>query len=116
MSFTEFLDEVLQKSSPSYDELLNYIHPDDRDYVDKSIKKGLNEGPKDGIDYRIVLDNGEERTVHSRAEVIFNEKNIPLRVKGIVQDITEQKKARRKNPDPCGCCGILKRCYCNFIF
>ena len=86
----------LQKSSPSYDELLNYIHPDDRDYVDKSIKKGLNEGPKDGIDYRIILDNGEERTVHSRAEVTFNEKNIPIRVKGIVQDITKQKKAEEK--------------------
>ena len=85
-----------QKSSPSYDELLNYIHPEDRDFVDKSIKRGLNKGPKDGIDYRIVLDNGEERIVNSRVEVIFNEKNIPLRVKGIVQDITEQKKAQEK--------------------
>ena len=86
----------LQKSSPSYDELLNYIHPDDRDYVDKSIKKGLNEGPKDGINYRIILDNGEERIVHSRAEVTFNEKNIPIRVKGIVQDITKQRRAEEK--------------------
>jgi PAS domain S-box-containing protein len=85
-----------QKSSPSYDELLNYIHPEDRDFVDKSIKRGLNKGPKDGIDYRIVLDTGEERIVHSRAKVVFNEKNIPLRVKGIVQDITEQEKAQEK--------------------
>ena len=81
-----------QKSAPSYNELLNYVHPDDRDYVDKSIKKGLKEEPKSGIDYRIILANGEERTVHSQAEVIFDEQNIPVRVKGIVQDITERKK------------------------
>ncbi len=86
----------LQKSAPSYNGLLNYVHPDDRDYVDKSINKGLKEESKNGIDYRIVLDNGEERTVYSKAEVIFDEQNIPVRVKGIVQDITERKKTEEK--------------------
>jgi len=86
----------LQKSTPSYNELLNYVHPDDRDYVNKSINKGLEEEPKSGIDYRIVLANGEERTVHTQAEVIFNEQSIPVRVKGIVQDITERKKTEEK--------------------
>jgi PAS domain S-box-containing protein len=80
----------------TYETFLSIVHPDDRDYVDKSIKKGLHAGPKDGIDYRIILDNGEERTVHSRAEVTFNEKNIPIPVKGIVQDITKQKRAEEK--------------------
>jgi PAS domain S-box-containing protein len=85
-----------QKSAPFYDELFNYIHPDDREYVEKSIQNGLKEGPKSGIDYRIVLANGEERTVHSQAEVIFDEQKIPVRVKGIVQDITERKKSEEK--------------------
>ena len=40
--------------------------------------------------------NGEERTVHVQAEVIFDEKNIPIRFRGIVQDITERKKAEEK--------------------
>src|SRR5664280_1074536 len=42
------------------------------------------------------LANGEERTVHIRAEVVFNDKNIPIQTKGIVQDITERKKAEEK--------------------
>ena len=46
--------------------------------------------------YRIILANGEERTVHMQSEVIFDEKNIPIRVKGIIQDITERKKAEEK--------------------
>ncbi|WP_440945965.1 PAS domain S-box protein [Methanosarcina sp. T3] len=102
-----------QKSSPSYDELLNYIHPDDRDYVDKSIRNGLNglkEESKSGIDYRIILADGEERTVHSQAEVVLDEQKNPVRVKGIVQDITERKRIEaelelvarlsQENPDP----------------
>ena len=80
------------KSGATYDELLNYVHPDDRDNVDNVIKKGLN-GEPHAIDYRIILANGEERTVHSQAEVIFDEVNIPIQVKGVIQDITEHKKS-----------------------
>ena len=39
------------------------------------------------------LANGKERSVYIQSEVIFDEKNIPIRIKGIVQDITERKKA-----------------------
>ncbi len=83
------------KPGATYDELLNYVHPDDRDNVDNVIKKGLN-GEPHAIDYRIILANGEERTVHSQAEVIFDEANIPIRVKGVIQDITENKKTEEK--------------------
>ena len=34
------------------------------------------------IDYRIILANGEERIVHAQGEVIFDEKNIPVRMRG----------------------------------
>ncbi|HWQ47808.1 MAG TPA: PAS domain S-box protein [Methanosarcina sp.] len=83
------------ESGATYYELLNYIHPEDRGYVDNAIKKALYEKPL-GIDYGIILDNGEERTVHAQSEVIFDEKNIPVRAKGIVQDITERKKSEEK--------------------
>ena len=90
-----FSDVILKNSAPTYDEFLNYVHPDDRDYVDNAIKKALN-GKPFSIDYRIILANGEERIVHVQAEVIFDEKNIPIRMKGTVQDITERKKAEEK--------------------
>jgi PAS domain S-box-containing protein len=90
-----------QESGATYDELLNYIRLDDREYVDNAIKKALNgrkalnEKPS-GIDYRIVLANGEERAVHAQTEIIFDENNIPIRVKGVTQDITERKRAEEK--------------------
>jgi PAS domain-containing protein len=83
-----------EESAATYSELLNYIHPDDRDYVDSAVKKGLYEETS-GIDYRIILANGEERTVFAQAKVIFDEKNVPVRVKGITQDITERKRAEQ---------------------
>jgi PAS domain S-box-containing protein len=99
---TYWSDEMYQifgrnpnESGATYDELLNYIHPEDRESVDNAIKKALNEKPL-GIDYRIILPDGKERIVHAQSEVIFDENDIPIQVKGIVQDITERKKAEEK--------------------
>ena len=78
-----------------YNEYLSYAHPKDRDHVDNAFKKAIN-GELCGIDHRIILANGEERTVHLQSEAIFDEKKIPIRLKGIVQDITERKKAEEK--------------------
>jgi PAS domain S-box-containing protein len=79
----------------TYDAFLSYVHPDDRDYVDNSVKEAINGNPYD-IDYRIILANGEERVVHAQGGAIFNEENIPVRLRGTVQDITERKKAEEK--------------------
>jgi PAS domain S-box-containing protein len=83
------------EGAPDYNELLNYIHPEDRDYMDKKIKRALNGEPY-STDHRIILHDGEERVVHVHAEVVFDEKNIPVRIRGTVQDITERKKAEEQ--------------------
>ena len=81
--------------APSYNEYLSYVNPKDRDHVDNAFKEFIN-GKPCSIDHRIILANGEERTVHLQSEAIFDEKKIPIRLKGIVQDITERKKAEEK--------------------
>ena len=75
----------------TYDAFLDYVHPDDRDYVYNSLQKALNGDPIN-IDYRIILADREERIVHAQGEAIFDEKNIPIRTRGTIQDITESKK------------------------
>jgi len=81
--------------APTCNEYLSYVHPKDRDYMDNVFKKAIN-GKSYSIDHRIILANGEERAVHVQSEVVFDEKMIPIRLKGIVQDITERKKAEEK--------------------
>ncbi len=84
-----------QEFGATYNAFLNCVHPDDREYVNKAIIEALNGRPYN-IDHRIILANGEERVVHEQGEVVFDEKNIPIRMKGTIQDITERKKAEEK--------------------
>jgi PAS domain S-box-containing protein len=84
-----------QEPAPSYNEYLGCIHPDDRAYYRDALKKAAKEDLF-VIDYRIVLANGKERIVHLKSEFVYNDENIPTKIKGIVQDITESKKAEEK--------------------
>ncbi len=84
-----------QEFEVTYDTFLSYVHPDDRDYVDNATKEAL-KGKPYSIDFRIILADGEERIAHEQGEVVFDEKNIPIRMKGTTQDITERKKSEEK--------------------
>jgi transcriptional regulator with GAF, ATPase, and Fis domain len=69
------------------------VHPDDREYVKKAVDDALYRKEKYDIEHRIVLPDGEIRTVNERAEVTFDDKGKAIRMIGTVQDITERKKA-----------------------
>jgi PAS domain S-box-containing protein len=84
-----------QELTQYFDYTYSLVHPEDRDCLDKAVKKG-EKGEPFSIDHRIILTNGEERTVHAQVEVVFDEKYTPVRMRGTVQDITEHKKAEEK--------------------
>ncbi len=84
-----------QKSASSYKEVLSYTHPDDRDYVDNAVKRALRGKPFD-LDHRIILAGREERVVHAQGEVVFDEKNIPVRMKGQSRTLLSVKRQTRK--------------------
>ena len=84
-----------QEFGATYDAFLSYVYPDDRDYVNNAIIEALNGKPY-SIDLRIILANGLERIVHEQGEVTFDGENIPIRMIGTVQDITERRKSEEK--------------------
>jgi hypothetical protein len=84
----------LQELHPTYDAFLGVVHPDDREFVDNAVKKALKGKPYD-LDHRIVLPNGKQRIIHTQGEVLFNEKGIPVQMRGATQDITEQREAEK---------------------
>jgi PAS domain S-box-containing protein len=81
-----------QEFDATYEAFLNSVHPDDREFVKKAVDKALQENKPYSIDHRIVLRNGTERIVHEQADVIYDDDGKPMRMIGIVQDITEFKK------------------------
>jgi PAS domain S-box-containing protein len=84
-----------QEPGATYGEFLEYVHPEDRDRINKAVKRAL-KGETVAGDYSVILADGEERKVHTYIEVIFNGNNIPVRIKGTVEDITERKKSEEK--------------------
>lgn len=76
----------------TFDEFMKSVHPEDREYVRRSINAALNRKEPHRIDFRIVRPSGTVRTVHSEGEVVFDEAGKPLRMFGTVQDISERKQ------------------------
>ncbi len=84
-----------QEIVPTFDKLMDMVHPDDKEMVRGRIDAALYEGKPYDFEHRIVRRDGEVRVVHRRAEVVFDEKNEPWRMIGTVHDITERKRAQR---------------------
>ena len=98
----------------TYDAFLNYVHPEDRDYLDNAVKEALSRKSFE-IEYRIISANGEERIVHAMGKVTFDEKRNPVRVRGTLQDITERKKAEEKIQTLANAVEVFRRCNCDKI-
>lgn len=94
-----------QKLAPSHDNYFRAVHPDDRARVNDQIGT-LREGESCNCEYRVVLPDGQVRTVHSVIEIVTLDgedkptmigtlRDITSReveMLGVVQDISERKE------------------------
>ncbi|MFO8009962.1 MAG: ATP-binding protein [Dehalococcoidia bacterium] len=76
----------------TYQAFLERIHPDDLAYVQESVDAALNEDVEYDIDHRIIWPDGTIRWVSETGRVFRDERGNPVRMLGIVQDITEKKQ------------------------
>ena len=72
---------------------LGLIHPEDRPRAERAAMEALRGGPRYNLEYRIVKPSGELRFIHSEADVTFDETGRPVRMLGMMQDITDQVQA-----------------------
>jgi PAS domain S-box-containing protein len=87
---------ALQQFGATYEAFLNSVHPEDREFVEKSVNEALYEGQPYDINHRIILPDGAVRIVQEKAEVTFDKNGKPLRMAGTVHDITELKRAEEE--------------------
>ncbi len=67
---------------------------DDQPRMENALQKLLLESRRYDEEFQICrADNGQIRYVHSRAEVVRDSTGNPLKVSGVIQDITEQQEA-----------------------
>jgi PAS domain S-box-containing protein len=73
------------------------IHPADRDRMRELMSVAIRDGRPYSADYRVLLPGGAERNLYSQAEIVYDEMtHKPSKVVGVVQDITERKRAEQE--------------------
>ena len=81
--------------SPSPDAFLKLVHPEEIQFMKRSLHEALHEQKPYKIDHRIILPDGSARFVHQEGEVTCDEAGQPMSMAGTVQDITERKEAEQ---------------------
>ncbi|HZF64341.1 MAG TPA: PAS domain S-box protein, partial [Chitinophagaceae bacterium] len=79
----------------TYDVYLKGLHPDDREKADMAAQTAV--GPQNGgyyeNEYRTIgITDGRLRWVRSKGKISFDEEGKPVRLTGIIQEITQQKE------------------------
>ena len=76
----------------TYENFLKAVHPDDRQAVIDAVNACIDTGAEYNIEHRCVWPNGEMRWLLERGDVVRDKDGQPLRMLGVVQDITELKQ------------------------
>ncbi len=71
----------------------DYIHPDDKQFVQRAVDEALRERKPLEISYRILRPDGTQRTLNSRAKTEYDQSGAPVRMVGSIQDVTERQQA-----------------------
>ncbi|MHB1346013.1 MAG: histidine kinase N-terminal 7TM domain-containing protein [Candidatus Humimicrobiaceae bacterium] len=75
----------------------NVVSKDDRPKMDLALKLLLERNNIYDVEFKIKkVNSGKERILHSKAEVEFDENNKPLKVIGVIRDITDRKNGEKE--------------------
>ncbi|SFC44090.1 PAS domain S-box-containing protein [Marinospirillum celere] len=80
----------------SYDNFLAAVHPDDRQAVTDAVNACVEHDRPYNIEHRVVWPDGTVRWLLERGAVERDEAGKPLRMLGVVQDVTERVVAERE--------------------
>ncbi|MHC5737398.1 PAS domain S-box protein [Nostoc sp.] len=81
--------------SPTIEEYLNLIHPEDRESVAVNIAHMIEVG-KGSTEYRVIWPDGSLHWLNCKGQVYYNEIGQPIRIIGTNRDVTERKLAEQK--------------------
>jgi|GEM_PF-6098400 len=82
-------EKVSAHQQATYSSYLACIHPEDRQIVNTAMATALKNRQTFDITHRVVLKNQSIRFIRTHAEIRCDKNNMPLRMVGIVHDITE---------------------------
>ncbi len=75
----------------TFESFMHYVHPEDRDKLNKAYNDALEQKRDYFVEHRIVLEGGEIKYVQERCQNFFDDEGNTLRSIGTVLDISTQK-------------------------
>ena len=88
--------ELSPDQEPTYELYYSCVHPDDLEYVKSSAAKVYEKNELPASEYRLLTSSGAIKYVLTERSQFFDKKGNIIKLTGIVQDITERKKAEEK--------------------
>jgi PAS domain S-box-containing protein len=82
-----------KKFNASYEAFIDAVHPDDREFVDKSYTDSIKNKTQCNITHRLLFKNGTMKYVNEICRTEYDKSGRPLCSIGTIQDITERKLA-----------------------
>jgi PAS domain S-box-containing protein len=79
----------------TYDSFINCIHPQDKDFVRRSLFEAIKRGAEYNIEFRVVLPNGSIRWIASKGMVYRDADNLAVWMSGVDMDISDRKQAQQ---------------------
>lgn len=79
-----------EKRNIKLSEVKEFIHPEDREYVDSVARNDLSKEMSPVIEYRILIRQGVVKHVVSSANQVLNKEGNVVRLIGTLQDVTEK--------------------------
>jgi PAS domain S-box-containing protein len=80
----------------TYEAFLQSVHPDDRDFVIRSVNACVEGGADYRIEHRIVWPDGTVRWVSETGDAMRDTGGKAIRMLGVVQDITDHRQAEQE--------------------
>lgn len=94
-SFEDIWGISVEQVEENAEAFIEYIHPEDRDDVRRSMER-ISKGQPDELEYRVIPPDGDQRWVRAKSKPIFDNEGNITRIVGYVRDITEQKERTRR--------------------
>lgn len=86
------LTQLPPLTQPTWDDFLQIVLPEDRPLIEQATQQHLADGHKYDVEYRIIDAAGQLRWMRSVGKAERDAQGVPIRMRGIVQDITLRKQ------------------------
>ncbi len=94
--FFELLGYGFDELEPTLDTFKSLLHPEDLEGTFSAVDKSFKDGTVFTVDYRLLCKTGEYRWFLGSGMVSFDEKGVPRRMTGTIQDIHDRKVAEQE--------------------